>query len=112
MYRLKCPFCERDGLVFGTVKVLVDAYPVTQGHLLVVPLRHVESLGDMTEQERADMWGVAHRHSGQFNVGMNNGSAAGQTVMHAHLHIIPRSSGDCDDPRGGVRGVIPLMMRY
>ena len=94
-----------------------DAYPVTPGHTLVVPRREVATWFDATRAEQVAMLELVDevkrvldrgtpRPDG-YNVGFNAGEAAGQTVMHLHVHVIPRFRGDVDDPRGGVRHVIP-----
>lgn len=96
------------------VKVYKDRYPVTQGHLLFIPerdapdfitqaFRHAHGTGlDMVRRGECD----------GFNIGMNLGACAGQTVMYPHVHLIPRRQGDCLDPVGGVRGVIPGQANY
>lgn len=98
-----------------------DGYPVALGHTLVVPKRHVASVFDLTDEEWADLWALVRRVRGMvpelieadaLNVGLNDGPAAGQTVGHAHVHIIPRKHGDVADPRGGVRWVIPAKADY
>ena len=98
-----------------------DRYPVTVGHALVVPRRHVGSFFELTEDEQADLLRTAGRvreilRAGGgidgFNLGLNDGAAAGQTVMHVHLHVIPRRQGDQEDPRGGVRWIFPQHARY
>jgi diadenosine tetraphosphate (Ap4A) HIT family hydrolase len=95
-----------------------DGYPVAPGHTLVIPRRHVASIFDLAPEERTALWDlVAHirgplvqaLHPDGFNIGINDGTAAGQTVMHAHVHLISRWTGDIPDPRGGVRWVIPAM---
>jgi len=98
-----------------------DSYPVSPGHALLVPKRHIASWFDATAEEQRELTDAipiaretieqAHQPDG-FNVGVNIGSAAGQTVPHVHVHVIPRYSGDMADPRGGVRGVIPRMQNY
>jgi len=96
------------------VTVFRDRYPVTPGHLLFVPMYNTsgvinEAFGDaVTEGERM----VADGECDAFNVGLNMGTAAGQTVMYPHIHLIPRRVGDVDDPIGGVRGVIPGQANY
>jgi len=93
-----------------------DHYPVSRGHTLVVPRRHVATYFEATLEERAALWHTvaevkaqldAGLHPDGYNVGFNAGEAAGQTVPHLHIHVIPRYRGDMHDPRGGVRGVIP-----
>ena len=99
----------------------LDGFPITQGHTLVIPKRHVASLFELSEEEQAAVWRlVAHVRAklvieiqpDGFNIGLNDGTAAGQTVMHAHVHIIPRRKGDTADPRGGVRLIFPDKARY
>jgi diadenosine tetraphosphate (Ap4A) HIT family hydrolase len=93
------------------VAVIPDAYPVTEGHHLVVPVRHVSDFFEMTDQEVREAYVSLHDlrerltaadpEIAGFNVGTNSGVAAGQTVFHAHIHLIPRRVGDTPDPRGG-----------
>jgi len=98
----------------GDVKVYRDRYPVTPGHLLFVPDR--DAPGAITEAFRlAYLMGEAMIRRGEcvaFNIGLNKNSEAGQTVMYPHVHLIPRRVGDCEDPVGGVRGVIPGQANY
>lgn len=112
---MSCFICEKAGRAAGAL-VIADAYPVTPGHTLVAPLRHAESVDELTPGEWFDLWAVARtvaeESGGAVNIGMNLGEAAGQTVAHLHVHIIPRRSGDVDDPRGGIRGVIPSRRIY
>jgi len=98
-----------------------DLFPVSRGHTLVVPKRVVSSLFDLSEQEVLDCWRLLKEERQRlesefspdgFNIGMNVGEAAGQTVPHAHIHLIPRYAGDVPSPRGGVRGVIPGKASY
>jgi len=100
---------------------LLDKYPVALGHTLVVPKRVVASIFELTGYELRDCWRLVHRararlveefNPGGFNVGINIGEAAGQTVFHAHIHVIPRYLGDHPSPRGGVRAVIPGKADY
>ncbi len=95
---------------------LRDGYPVTLGHALVVPNRHVASLFELPTDELQAVWATVaalRRQLAQelgvasFNIGINDGADAGQTVGHAHVHVIPRRAGDVADPRGGVRWVVP-----
>ncbi len=116
-----CLFCGwiKEGKAvntLGTVAAFEDGHPVTEGHLLVVPLRHTADFFSMTEQERRDTEDLIDILAENlrttdpevtgFNVGINIGESAGQTIFHAHTHLIPRRHGDSENPRGGVRGVI------
>lgn len=96
------------------VAVFKDAYPVTPGHLLFVPRYQTESVMrdcfDAAMRHGKNM--ISHGNCDAFNVGMNCGFAAGQTVMYPHIHLIPRRQGDCQDPVGGVRGVVPGQANY
>ena len=120
-----CPFCclekARIYLECEFAVAIFDAFPVTAGHTLVVPKRHVTSLFDLPEVEQAAVWMVVAKVRAKlmaelkpdgFNVGLNDGKEAGQTVMHAHVHVIPRRKGDVADPRGGVRWIIPDNASY
>jgi diadenosine tetraphosphate (Ap4A) HIT family hydrolase len=121
----KCPFCQpaadRIWLETETGIVLWDSFPVTQGHSLVVPRQHVASIYELPEDAHDALWrlvGEARQrltddlHPDGFNIGLNDGEVAGQTVPHAHIHVIPRRNGDVGDPRGGVRWIIPEKARY
>jgi diadenosine tetraphosphate (Ap4A) HIT family hydrolase len=122
-----CPFCapnvdSRIEHRQGSVAALKDAFPVTEGHFLLVPDRHVSDYFAMNETERRDLNRLLQVLRAEiaasdpsvegFNIGMNCGEVAGQTVDHAHVHLIPRRRGDTPQPRGGVRGVIPAKMNY
>jgi diadenosine tetraphosphate (Ap4A) HIT family hydrolase len=98
-----------------------DAFPVSPGHMLIIPRRHVVDVFDLTVDELAavhELLRSARRrinllfHPDGLNVGANVGAVAGQTIPHAHIHLIPRFSGDVTDPTGGVRNVIPGQGRY
>jgi diadenosine tetraphosphate (Ap4A) HIT family hydrolase/predicted RNase H-like nuclease len=98
-----------------------DRYPVSEGHALVVPVRPVPSLYDLDPQVQAEVWDMVRRVRGfleernqpaGFNIGINDGRAAGQTIAHAHVHVIPRYAGDVPDTRGGIRWVIPEKAKY
>lgn len=122
-----CTFCALtvkapEGDRIGTVMVLLDNYPVTHGHTLVLPIIHRIDYFSMTKAERYDAdraFFVLRDHliandptiTG-FNIGWNCGHSAGQTIMHAHGHLIPRRVGDQKNPLGGVRGVIPDKQAY
>jgi len=114
-----CPFCppDRDPLAESELALAFpDAFPVSPGHALVVPRRHVASYFECTADEKAALWalvdGMHERAAARdprpdgYNVGINVGWAAGQTVFHVHIHVIPRYTGDSADPRGGVRHVL------
>jgi diadenosine tetraphosphate (Ap4A) HIT family hydrolase len=120
-----CPFCDLQPAQLVAehplAVVLRDAFPLTPGHCLVIPRRHVASFFDCSAEERAAMMALLdaakavldreHRPAA-YNLGLNNGRVAGQTVMHAHLHLIPRYTGDAVDPRGGVRWIFPERAAY
>lgn len=98
-----------------------DAFPVTPGHMLVVPRRHVASYFELSSEEQLELWRTVNevksaldrqRAPAGYNIGVNDGPAAGQTVEHAHVHVIPRYPGDAADPRGGVRWVMPTKADY
>jgi diadenosine tetraphosphate (Ap4A) HIT family hydrolase len=122
-----CPFCERirsrrEFLALRPRAVaFADSHPVSPGHCLVVPRRHEPDFFELTLDEQSDIWELvwelrelieAERHARAFNVGINAGAAAGQTVDHAHVHLIPRYDGDVPDPRGGIRWVLPERAAY
>ncbi len=123
--RRPCPFCSpppgRVLVEHDLALVVRDGFPVSKGHRLVVPRRHVASLFDLDPEEQAAIWMLVEQaqqavrdelHPDGVNIGLNDGYAAGQTVMHAHVHVIPRYAGDVADPRGGVRWVLPENARY
>ena len=121
-----CVFCNLDESRIEIENDLAlsfkDIYPVTNGHTLVIPKRKVQSFFDLTKEETAAMFELLHLQKEDlknkdssitgFNIGINDGEDAGQTIMHCHIHLIPRRSGDMEDPRGGVRGVIPEKQSY
>lgn len=120
-----CPFCEiADRSVLRRNEhayAIRDAYPVSDGHTLVIPYRHVGDVFELSNEELASVFKLVREVKAMlareyvpagFNVGINIGHAAGQTVDHAHVHVIPRRVGDVDDPTGGVRHVIPGKGRY
>ena len=98
-----------------------DSFPISRGHTLVIPLKHVASVYELSDDQQADLWHLAARirqqlhdelHPDAFNIGVNDGTVAGQTVNHAHIHVIPRYKGDVVDPRGGIRWIIPEKAKY
>ncbi|NYT77167.1 HIT family protein [Alcaligenaceae bacterium] len=119
-----CPFCTPGHSVLfhnSLVYARRDLNPVTPGHLLLVPLRHVVNYFDTTDQERiallqllseAKVWLVENYAPDGYNIGINVGEVAGQTIAHVHMHLIPRYRDDVENPRGGVRGVIPAKQSY
>jgi diadenosine tetraphosphate (Ap4A) HIT family hydrolase len=122
----KCVFCkdfDKNRIIYedSTWVAIYDNYPVSKGHVLVIPKRHCETYFDLNfiELESISVTiGIVKRLLDKkfkpdgYNIGINCGEAAGQTVKHCHIHIIPRYKGDMEDPRGGVRGVIPEMQKY
>ncbi len=120
-----CPFClvpeDRITQDVEHAFVIRDGFPVSPGHTLIIPRRHVASFFQITDAECADLMSLLaaartdldreFRPAG-YNIGINDGTAAGQTVPHLHIHLIPRYTGDADDPRGGVRWVLPDKAAY
>jgi diadenosine tetraphosphate (Ap4A) HIT family hydrolase len=118
-----CPFCDAEEAVLSNALAYArfDKYPVNPGHLLILPRRHVPEFFEASASERAaliELLDAGKRLLDQrfrpdgYNIGVNVGAAAGQTIMHLHLHLIPRYRGDVAEPRGGVRGVIPARQTY
>jgi diadenosine tetraphosphate (Ap4A) HIT family hydrolase len=120
-----CPFCniseDRVTAEDRNVIAIADDFPVANGHTLVIPKEHVRSIFQLDTNESTDLWEfvvkvrqlLADRFKPDgFSIGINDGDAAGQTVSHAHIHIIPRYKGDVEDPRGGLRWIIPDKARY
>ena len=121
-----CIFCEgyadrvidENELCFA----IRDAYPVTKHHTLIIPKRHVANYFDLYQPELNAIHNLLNKQRDQiialdskitgFNVGINEGTSAGQTVFHVHVHLIPRRDGDTNNPKGGVRGVIPTKQSY
>ncbi len=122
-----CPFCWENVKLkivenFNSVFAIKDENPVTKHHALILPKRHTHDYFSMTENEKRDadsLIGLLRKRISEadpsvtgFNIGMNSGESAGQTIFHAHIHLIPRRDGDTPNPKGGVRGVIPDKMGY
>lgn len=122
---MSCPFCEieTDRIVAENTLAIAlrDGFPVNPGHTLIVTRRHAATWFEVTNEERQAILDLVDRLHTQlvndfspdgFNIGINVGAAAGQTVMHLHVHVIPRYRGDVNDPTGGVRFVIPSKGNY
>ncbi len=118
-----CPFCTPDRIIFENdlAYVRADEFPVSLGHLLVISKRHVHDWFSLTPAEQAamtDLLNIAKKyldekyHPAGYNVGVNCGESAGQTIFHVHLHLIPRYVGDSPNPRGGIRAVIRARQSY
>lgn len=119
-----CPFCNSEREFIAENKnsfAIFDGFPVSKGHALIISKRHCQNFFELTLEEQMDCLNLLNetkifiekKYSPDgFNVGININEAAGQTIMHVHLHIIPRYFGDVERPQGGVRGVIPLLKEY
>lgn len=121
-----CVFCRLDAdrtiLASSSLAFAIyDKFPVNPGHTLIIPKRHTANYFDLSAEEQQALFALlnevkqklAENYSPDgFNVGINVGEAAGQTVGHVHIHLIPRYNGDIANPRGGVRGVIPGRREY
>ncbi len=123
--RSPCPFCElpaqRILRASAWGAVIRDSYPVSPGHTLVIPRRHVGSFFELSGDERLSLLALLEEAKAQldaefqpaaYNIGINDGAAAGQTIGHLHIHLIPRFEGDQADPRGGVRWIFPGKADY
>lgn len=120
---MECIFCRLDDYTLENdlAYAVFDAMPVNEGHMLIIPKRHVQNYFDLKPEEEAAMLELLHKGKklieekyspDGYNFGVNCNSCAGQSVMHAHMHLIPRYRGDSEAPLGGVRGVIPEKMGY
>ena len=122
-----CIFCNKTNckVISATKNFFIirdTVYPVTKHHTLIITNRHVADFFELTKEEMAELNEVLKKQKEElkkidkeisaFNVGVNIGKDAGQSIMHCHLHLIPRRKGDVEDPRGGVRGVIPEKQKY
>lgn len=121
-----CIFCnirtDRDIIYeneFGIA--FYDGYPVSPGHTLIVPKKHCGNYFELDEDIQQNLWGIVNKckvildeqfKPDGYNIGINVNESAGQSVMHVHIHLIPRYMGDIPNPRGGVRGVIPKKRDY
>lgn len=122
----ECVFCHLSAdktLLVETPLVVAfyDGFPVNPGHTLIIPKRHVPNYFELTQEEQQALWQAVNAckkridevfHPQGYNVGINVGRVAGQSVFHVHIHLIPRYEGDVPNPKGGVRGVIPGKQQY
>jgi diadenosine tetraphosphate (Ap4A) HIT family hydrolase len=114
-----CPFCRLDPEAIrhsnAHAVAFLDLFPISEGHTLVIPRVHRPSIFDGPADEQSAIWRLVEKVRAElvrelqpdgFTIGVNDGEAAGQTVSHAHVHVVPRFRGDVPDPRGGIRWVI------
>jgi diadenosine tetraphosphate (Ap4A) HIT family hydrolase len=116
---MTCPFCQTTHSILAETRLSfasLDNFPVSKGHSLVIPKRHVATIWELWDDEYVDVFGMIKQvkdliqskfNPQGMNVGVNCGEVAGQTIFHAHVHIIPRYTGDVPNPRGGIRNIIP-----
>lgn len=122
---MTCPFCElpKERIILSNSlgMVIRDGYPISPGHTLVIPQRHIGSFFELEPEERNSLLSLLEESKRRldkefqpdgYNIGINDGPSAGQTVPHLHVHLIPRYSGDQADPRGGIRWIIPEKANY
>jgi ATP adenylyltransferase len=122
---IKCCFCNLGNRVILDNEhsfAILDEFPVTKGHTLIIPKRHISNYFEITEDELLSIHDLIIKRRKQlmsedatiegFNIGINSGEVAGQTIFHLHVHLIPRRKNDYKNPKGGVRGVIPDKMSY
>jgi diadenosine tetraphosphate (Ap4A) HIT family hydrolase len=130
-----CPFCNPDDsriIINSHALAIPDSFPISPGHTLIIPKRHISSFFETSQEEQAAMLDLLAEMRERllnppqppfakggslplpdgFNIGINDGTAAGQTVMHLHIHLIPRYPGDTPNPRGGVRWIFPDKAAY
>ena len=122
----QCLFCnkKKQKIIYSNEFMFVvrDSYPVAKLHTLIIPHRHISNFFDLNDNELSDLSIILKKEKksllnldktiSAFNVGVNAGKDAGQSIMHCHIHLIPRRKGDIENPRGGVRGVIPSKQKY
>lgn len=120
-----CLFCAlpqgRIVMANALAMAIRDGFPVSPGHTLIIPRRHIATFFDTTTEERLSMFELMNKtkreldaelHPAAYNIGVNDGRAAGQTIPHLHVHLIPRYDGDASEPRGGVRWIFPDKAAY
>ena len=122
----ECLFCnkKKQKIIYSSkfIYVVRDSFPVTKFHSLIIPHRHISNFFDLNNDELKDLSETLKKERQSllnldseitaFNVGVNAGKDSGQSIMHCHIHLIPRRKGDIENPRGGVRGVIPSKQKY
>ena len=122
----ECLFCnkKKQKIIYSSESMFVvrDSYPVTKLHTLIIPHRHVSNFFDLNDKELNDLSKILKKEKqsllnldkeiSAFNIGVNAGKDAGQSIMHCHIHLIPRRKGDIENPKGGVRGVMPSKQKY
>ena len=122
----ECLFCnkKKQKIIYSSkfIYVVRDSFPVTKHHSLIIPHRHISNFFDLNNDELKDLSKIIKKERQSllnldkeitaFNVGVNAGKDAGQSIMHCHIHLIPRRKSDIENPRGGIRNVIPGMGDY
>lgn len=121
----RCAFCDIDpARILATNKhavAIFDGFPISPGHTLIISKRHIVTLFEATQEELIAIFNLLFEVREQiiqklnpngYNIGINDGVAAGQTIMHLHIHLIPRYAGDMLDPRGGIRWIFPDKAKY
>lgn len=122
---MKCIFCEitQEDYILENEQAfaIFDKYPVSKGHMLIIPKRHFSSYFDCSEEELLKINALLQEakllldqkyQPDGYNVGININKAAGQTIFHLHIHLIPRQNNDVEDPRGGIRNLKPQLVPY
>ncbi|BEP27855.1 HIT family protein [Helicovermis profundi] len=120
---MNCIFCSNLNKIKETnlSYAIYDKFPVNKGHILIIPKRHISSFFELQKEEKDDLFELLDEMKllldkafkpDAYNIGINDGIVAGQSIMHLHIHLIPRYKGDLENPKGGVRGVIPSRMGY
>ena len=119
---IESPFLKKPKLIENEIGfVIEDGFPVSKGHCLIIPHRIYSDYFESTDEEMIGLQRLVREtkeyldkkyNPDGYNVGINSGEVSGQTVDHVHIHVIPRYEGDVDNPRGGVRGVIPSKQSY
>jgi diadenosine tetraphosphate (Ap4A) HIT family hydrolase len=120
-----CPFCSSLGsrvyLENELALAILDSFPISEGHSLIIPRRHVSSIFEIQKNELLSLFNLLADARNKlteqfspdgFNIGINDNEAAGQTINHVHIHLIPRYKGDQEDPRGGIRWIFPDKAKY